>query len=103
MEHATSVTQRRQLWNRDKLVGSKAAFNLKNISAICTHLQIAKRTQNLALFDWAIDSKLRACDLVRLRVSDVSCRDRIAVQATACSRRPAHPCGFRSWGRLGQG
>ena len=52
----------RQPWNKGKLVGQRAPLRLRDIQAIRIRLQIAERTRDLALFDLAIDSKLRACD-----------------------------------------
>ena len=60
-----------QPWNKGKLVGQKAPLKLKVIWAIRVRLQLRKKVRDLALFNLAIDSKLRACDLVRLRVSGV--------------------------------
>ncbi len=50
-------------WNKGKLVGQKAPLRIRDIWAICVKLQLAEKTRDLALFDLAIDSKLRACDL----------------------------------------
>jgi hypothetical protein len=61
----------REPWSKGKLVGQKAPFKLKEIWAIRVRLQLAGRRRELALFNLAIDSKLRACDLVKLRVRDV--------------------------------
>jgi hypothetical protein len=71
MEHLANVCSPREPWNKGKLVGQKAPFKLKEIWAIRVRLQLAKRQRELALFNLAIDSKLRACDLVKLRVRDV--------------------------------
>jgi hypothetical protein len=57
-------------WNKGKLVGQKAPFKLKEIWAIRVRLQLFRRARDLALFNLGIDSKLRACDLVRLKVRD---------------------------------
>ncbi|MBC3921307.1 hypothetical protein [Pseudomonas lurida] len=62
------ATCSRQLWNKGKLVAQKTPLRLRDIRAIGVMLQIAERTRDLALFDLAIDSKLRACDLTKLRV-----------------------------------
>jgi hypothetical protein len=70
METATADTVR-QPWNRGKLVSQKTPFKLKEIWAIRLRLQIAHRCRDLALFNLAVDSKLRACDLMTLRVRDV--------------------------------
>jgi hypothetical protein len=68
MEHLANVCSPREPWNKGKLVGQKAPFKLKEIWAIRVRLQLADRQRELALFNLAIDSKLRACDLVKLRV-----------------------------------
>jgi len=68
MESRESSSTARPPWNKGKLVGQKAPFKLKEIWAIRIRLQLAGRRRELALFNLAIDSKLRACDLVKLRV-----------------------------------
>jgi hypothetical protein len=57
-------------WNKGKLTGQKAPLRLSDIWAIRVRLQLAQEVRELALFNLAIDSKLRACDLVRLKVRD---------------------------------
>jgi hypothetical protein len=69
---------RRTPWNKGKLVGQKAPLKVKDIWAIRVRLQLQGRTRDLALFDLGIDSKLRGCDLVKLRVRDVCHGDRVA-------------------------
>jgi hypothetical protein len=59
-------------WNKGKLVAQKAPLRVKDIWAIRVRLQMQGRVRDLALFDLGIDSKLRACDLVRLRLCDVA-------------------------------
>jgi integrase len=71
MEQVHCTTTIREPWNKGKLVGQKMPFKLKEIWTIRVRLQLANRRRELALFSLAIDSKLRACDLVRLRVRDV--------------------------------
>lgn len=68
----TIATYSHQPWNKGKLVGQKAPLRLKDIWAIRIRLQIAEKTRDLVLFDLVIDSKLRACDLTKLRVRDVA-------------------------------
>ena len=58
-------------WNAGRIVGSKPALKPKHIWGIRTRLQLAGRVRDLAMFNLALDSKLRGCDLVKLRVSDV--------------------------------
>lgn len=71
MESPTVATSRLP-WNKDKIVGQKRPFKLKEIWAIRVRLQLSCRTRELALFNLGIDSKLPACDLVKLRVRDVA-------------------------------
>lgn len=71
MEHAHCTASMREPWNKGKLVGQKAPFKLKEIWAIRVRLQLAGRRRELAPLNLAIDSRLRACDLVKLRVRDV--------------------------------
>jgi integrase len=59
-------------WNKGKLVGQKAPLRVSEIWAIRVRLESYRRVRDLALFNLAIDSKLRGCDLVQLRVNDVS-------------------------------
>lgn len=68
-------------WNKGKLIGQKAPLKLRDIWAIRIRLQMSHRVRELALFDLALDSKLRGCDLVQLRVRDVQHGDRMASRA----------------------
>jgi hypothetical protein len=82
MENASNQTSRaREPWNKGKLVGQKAPFKLKEVWAIRVWLQLEHRTRELALFDLGLDSKLRYCDLVKLRVRDICHGDRVAARA----------------------
>ena len=71
MEQTNCTSAVRQPWNKGKLVGQKTPLKLREIWAIRIRLQLADRRRELALFNLAIDSKLRGCDLVKLRVRDV--------------------------------
>jgi hypothetical protein len=81
------VTRAVSPWNKGKLIGQKAPFKLKEIWAIRFRLQIYSRTRELALFDLGIDSKLRACDLVKLKVRDISHGERIAARAIVLQKK----------------
>ena len=74
-------------WNKGKLTGQKPPFTLKLIWAIRIRLQIGNRVRDLALFNLAIDSKLRGCDLVGLRVVDVVHGDQIVSRATVVQQK----------------
>jgi len=68
-------------YNKGKLIGQKAPLKLKEIWSIRVRLQLLNRTRELALFNLAIDSKLRGCDLVGLRVKDISHGNQVASRA----------------------
>src|SRR6266850_300255 len=69
---AIPQSSRREPWNKGKLVGAKPPLRPKHVWSIRTKLQIAGRTRDLAMFNLAIDSKLRGCDVVALKVEDVA-------------------------------
>ena len=81
-------------WNKGKLVGQKAPLKLKDIWAIRIRLQIGNRTRELALFNLAIDSKLRSCDLVKLRVRDVCHGSVVAARAIVMQQKSQRPVQF---------
>jgi integrase len=81
-------------WNKGKLTGQKAPLKQKDIWAIRVRLQLTNRTRDLALFNLAIDSKLRACDLLKLKVRDVTHGDRIASRTTIMQQKTKHPVQF---------
>ncbi len=89
-----SVTASHEPWNKGKLIGQKSPLKLKEIWAVRTRLQIASRIRELALFDLAIDSKLRACDLVRLRVRDVAHGERVAARTIVMQQKTQRPVQF---------
>ncbi|MFJ4048442.1 tyrosine-type recombinase/integrase [Pseudomonas hunanensis] len=90
----TTSTSSHQPWNKGKLVGQKAPLRLKDIWAIRVRLQIAKETRDLALFDLAIDSKLRACDLTKLRVRDVAHGEHVSSRAIVMQQKTRRPVQF---------
>ena len=65
-------TLKRIPWNKGKLIGAKPPLRQKHVWAIRTKLQIEQQTRDLAMFNLAIDSKLRGCDVVALKVEDVA-------------------------------
>ncbi|KAF1708667.1 tyrosine-type recombinase/integrase [Pseudoxanthomonas sacheonensis] len=76
------------------MVGQKAPLKLKDIWAIRVRLQLGHKVRDLALFNLAIDSKLRACDLVKLRVSDVSHGGQMASRAMVMQQKTGRPVQF---------
>lgn len=81
-------------WNRGKLVGQKSPLKLKEVWAIRFRLQLDGDVRKLALFDLAIDSKLRACDLVGLHVRDVTHGAQVASRARVIQRKTRQPVQF---------
>ena len=71
MKATDEGTAARTPWNKGKLTGQKPPLKLKEIWAIRIRLQLSERVRDLAIFNLVIDSKLRACDLTKLRVCDV--------------------------------
>ena len=93
--HVLTYTPKKHIpWNKGKLVGQKPPLKLKEIWSIRIHLQIANRIRDLALFNMAIDSKLRSCDLVKLRVKDVAHGGSIAKRAMVMQQKTQQPVQF---------
>src|SRR5262249_16968893 len=91
MESIDNASTRRAPWNKGKLVGQKAPLKQREIWAIRIRLQLAERARELALFNLALDSKLRSCDLVRLRVKDVTHGDQVASRAIVMQQKTRRP------------
>ncbi len=81
-------------WNKGKLIGQKPPLKLQEIWAIRIRLQMANSCRDLALFNLAIDSKLRACDLIWLRVNDIAPNGHVASRAKILQRKTGHPVQF---------
>jgi len=94
MDHIEVAATRREPWNKGKLVGQKSPLKLKDIWAIRIRLQLASRIRDLALFNLAIDSKLRACDLVKLRVRDVSHGNRVSTRTAVMQQKTQRSVQF---------
>jgi integrase len=94
MDTATKTEGRAVPWNKGKLVGQKPPLKLKELWAIRIRLQLGHRTRELALFNLAIDSKLRGCDLVGLRVHDVVQGSRVASRAIVLQKKTQRPVQF---------
>src|SRR6266487_3307484 len=81
-------------WNKGKLVGQKPPLKLKELWAIRIRLQLNHRARELALFNLAIDSKLRGCDLVGLHVHDVFQGSHVAPRAIVMQKKTQRPVQF---------
>src|SRR5665647_822758 len=78
-------------WNKGKLTGAKPPLRQKQVWAIRTKLQIEQRTRDLAIFNLAIDSKLRGCDVVAIKVEDVAPNGYAVDRATVRQRKTGRP------------
>jgi integrase len=85
---------RRTPWNKGKLIGAKPPLRPKNVWAIRTRLMIEGRSRDLAMFNLAIDSKLRGCDVVALKVEDVAPNGYAIDRATIRQRKTGRPVKF---------
>ncbi|MEL7539675.1 MAG: tyrosine-type recombinase/integrase [Pseudomonadota bacterium] len=81
-------------WNKGKLVGQKAPLKPPQVWAIRVRLQLADNKRDLALFNLAIDSKLRGCDLLRVRVSDLRMGSDIRTRAKIVQSKTGNPVQF---------
>jgi len=81
-------------WNKGKIVGAKPPLQTKHVWSIRAKLQLVGGTRDLAMFNLAIDSKLRGCDVVRIKVEDVAPRGLAADRACVRQRKPGHPVKF---------
>jgi integrase len=81
-------------WNKGKLIGAKPPLRLKHVWAIRSRLQLSGRSRDLALFNLGIDSKLRGCDLVSLKVSDIAPRGYAIDRAVIRQRKTGRPVKF---------
>ncbi|MDQ3960049.1 MAG: tyrosine-type recombinase/integrase [Pseudomonadota bacterium] len=94
MNSALNNENRHTPWNKGKLIGQKLPLKLKEIWGIRIRLQLVSRIRDLALFNLAIDSKLRGCDLVRLRVCDVAQGNRVVSRAIIMQQKTHRPVQF---------
>jgi len=94
MKESNTVIEQRGPWNKGKIVGQKHPLKLREIWEIRIRLQLSKQIKELALFNLAIDSKLRGCDLVQLKVSDISQGNRVLSRAIVMQQKTHRPVQF---------
>lgn len=95
-DHDTLFTSpaKREAWNKGKFTGAKPPLRPKHVWSIRNKLQAEGRTRDLAMFNLAIDSKLRACDVVALKVEDVAPNGYSVDRATIRQRKTGQPVRF---------
>ncbi len=89
-----AVTPKREAWNKGRIIGQKRPMLPKQVWAIGARLELAGYLRDLPLFDVAIDSKLRGCDLVKLPVSDLVKDDRFRERVSAIQSKTKRPVQF---------
>jgi len=94
MQLFNSASNRVEPWNKGKLVGQKPPLKLQQIWAIRIRLEMKRRVRDLALFNLAIDSKLRGCDLVALKVHDILKGGSVAQRAMVVQQKTNRPVRF---------
>ena len=92
--HYDPATQDRAPWNVGKKVGTKRPLSQKQIWAVRFFLDREQRIRDRALFDLAIDSKLRGCDLVKLKIGDLVAGSEIRRRATIMQQKTHRPVQF---------
>lgn len=93
-EFLPALRPTRIAWNKGRIVGQKRPLQPKHVWSIRVRLEMADNPRDLALFNTAIDSKLRGCDLVRLKVRDVFAAGRVRERASITQRKTAQPVRF---------
>lgn len=89
----------RPAWNRGRIAGQKRPLEPKHVWAIRVRLELAENHRDLALFNMAIDSKLRGCDLVKMKVVDVMASGQIKERASVLQTKNPETATFRDFGR----
>ncbi len=84
----------RSPWNKGKLTGAKPPLRPKHVWSIRTKLQVEGRTRDLAMFNLAIDSKLRGCDVIALKVENVAPGGYAVDRATVRQKKTGQPVRF---------
>jgi site-specific recombinase XerC len=94
METLNSFSSRRVPWNKGRLTDQKPPLKLREIWAIRTRLQMSCNARELAMFNLAIDSKLRARDLTRLQVQNVCVGGHVVARTTFMQQKTLRPVQF---------
>jgi integrase len=94
MPETETTATKRQAWNAGRPVAAKRALKPKQIWEIRFYLNERRRVRDRALFDLAIDSKLRGCDLVRMKIGDIVSGGQIRARAIVMQQKTSRPVQF---------
>src|ERR1700730_12459928 len=89
-----SDNQKHIAWNKGKLIGPKPPLSPKHVWSIRTKLQVQGQLRELAMFNVAIDSKLRGCDVIALKIEDIAPNGYAVERATVRQRKTGQPVRF---------
>ena len=92
--HLVTPPAKRAPWNKGRLIGAKPPLRQKHVWAIRTMLQVERSKRDLAMFNLAIDSKLRGCDVISIRIDDVAPNGYAVDRATVRQRKTGRPVRF---------
>src|SRR6267154_2357869 len=93
-ENDSAPRRQHDPWNKGRIIGQKRPLKPRDVWTIRVRLQLEGRKRHLALFNLAIDSKLRGCDLVRLQTDDVCVGGRVRDRATVIQKKTGRPVQF---------
>ena len=89
-----AITPKRRAWNKGRIIGQKRPLLPKQVWAIRARLELSGNLRDLALFNVAIDSKLRGCDLVKIRIGDLVSGCTVRNRATVIQQKTRRPVQF---------
>ena len=82
-------------WNKDRIIGQKRPLQISHIWGILIRLELEGKTRDLALFNMALDSKLRGCDLVKPKYLMLHMGALFQAELRCCNRKPVALCSLR--------
>lgn len=88
------ITVEKRTWNKGKLIGQKSPLTPPQVWVIRVRLELAENKRDFAMFNLALDSKLRGCDLMRLRVADIQIGHEIRSRAKVIQKKTGKPVQF---------
>ena len=94
IQNVPAIRACRPAWNKGRIVGQKSPLLPKHVWAIRVRLEIGENYRDLALFNLAIDSKLRGCDLVKLMVADVFAAGQVKERTSVIQSKTQKPVRF---------
>ena len=92
--HNILLYQPKPSWNKGKFVGQKLALKFEEVWSIRTRLDLTNNLSELTMFNLAVDCKLRACDFIKLKVSDIAHGKTIQSRAILIQQKNRNSCSI---------